>query len=337
MGHMAAGGLWTTASDYATYLVELQKSLHERSNQIISAELTDAMLSPQAAEQYGLGVFLFGEGGQRYFSHIGDGPGYVAGFCSHRTDGFGAVVLTNGRQGIGLVREILRSISRVYGWPEYLPDVRNKVEITSTALDQIAGRYRISFDGVLTAELENGTLFVEAPGIPRLRLFHVAPDTFVCQERSGEIAFIRDEQGRVTQAMFHLSDDVGRLDESVRVAPRMDPGERIPLEMLLAGEVREAISLYLELQKHDVENSDISESRLNTLGYELIHQERHAEAIIVFQLNVALYPHSANCYDSLGEAFLKAGDIDKAIVNYRQSLHLDPQNSNAASILQDIE
>ncbi len=43
--NMAAGGLWTTASDYAKYIIELQKSNLGKSNKIISQELTKEMLS----------------------------------------------------------------------------------------------------------------------------------------------------------------------------------------------------------------------------------------------------------------------------------------------------
>jgi predicted Zn-dependent protease len=38
-------------------------------------------------------------------------------------------------------------------------------------------------------------------------------------------------------------------------------------------------------------------------------------AIQIFKLNVKNYPESANVYDSLGEAFEKAGDIKMAEKN----------------------
>lgn len=61
------------------------------------------------------------------------------------------------------------------------------------------------------------------------------------------------------------------------------------------------------------------------------------EAVEVFKLNVALYPTSANTYDSLAEAYELSGEKALAIANYRRSLELDPQNTNAAEHLAKLE
>ena len=56
----------------------------------------------------------------------------------------------------------------------------------------------------------------------------------------------------------------------------------------------------------------------------------------VFELNVAAFPRSANVYDSLAEAFLVSGDTVQAVTNYRRSLELDPNNTNAIEVLKRI-
>ncbi len=48
------------------------------------------------------------------------------------------------------------------------------------------------------------------------------------------------------------------------------------------------------------------------------------------------YPLSANVYDSLGEAYMDAGDTTRAIANYRRSLRLNPANHNAADALREL-
>jgi cytochrome c-type biogenesis protein CcmH/NrfG len=57
----------------------------------------------------------------------------------------------------------------------------------------------------------------------------------------------------------------------------------------------------------------------------------------VFKLNADAFPQSANVWDSLGEAYLKAGDVKEAERNYEQSLHLDPNNENAKETLKKIK
>jgi cytochrome c-type biogenesis protein CcmH/NrfG len=50
-----------------------------------------------------------------------------------------------------------------------------------------------------------------------------------------------------------------------------------------------------------------------------------------------MFPRAFNPYDSLGEAYLKAGNRDLAVKNYQQSLELNPHNKNAAEKLKTIQ
>jgi cytochrome c-type biogenesis protein CcmH/NrfG len=60
------------------------------------------------------------------------------------------------------------------------------------------------------------------------------------------------------------------------------------------------------------------------------------EAVAILQLNVEQYPASWNAYDSLGEAYMAAGDRQRAIENYRKSLQLNPQNTGAIEMLRRL-
>jgi tetratricopeptide (TPR) repeat protein len=78
------------------------------------------------------------------------------------------------------------------------------------------------------------------------------------------------------------------------------------------------------------------EETLNDLGYRLLQMGRVRDAIGVFELNVDAYPSSSNVYDSLGEAYLLAGDRTSAVRNYRRSLELNPENQNAIRMLEQL-
>ena len=79
-----------------------------------------------------------------------------------------------------------------------------------------------------------------------------------------------------------------------------------------------------------------NESVLNRAGYKLLGASRLTEAIAAFQLNTERYPLSANTWDSLGEAFMTAGQKKKASACYEKSLQLDPKNQNAADKLKEL-
>lgn len=80
----------------------------------------------------------------------------------------------------------------------------------------------------------------------------------------------------------------------------------------------------------------VEASAINNLGYMLLNSDKIRESISVFELNVEFYPNSGNVYDSLGEAFLKNGNKEQAIKNYKKSLELNPKNRNAAEILRKL-
>ena len=80
-----------------------------------------------------------------------------------------------------------------------------------------------------------------------------------------------------------------------------------------------------------------SESECNTLGYYLMRNNRMTEAILFFELNVEQFPNSGNVFDSLGEAYLKAGDKEKALIAYKRAVSLNPGNKGAVDIVKQLE
>jgi len=118
--------------------------------------------------------------------------------------------------------------------------------------------------------------------------------------------------------------------------PRRSIAEAIAPVFLESGPAAGA-ARYRELKAADPEAYDFTEPVLNNLGYRLMAEGKLPEAIEVFKLNVEAYPAAANTYDSLGEAYLKAGQKDLAIVNYRRSLELNKDNKNAADALKKLQ
>ncbi len=81
---------------------------------------------------------------------------------------------------------------------------------------------------------------------------------------------------------------------------------------------------------------NISEEAINTLGYEMIAQNKVADAAVLLKLNVDLYPKSDNVYDSYGEVLLLQGKKEEAIKAYRRAVELNPNNTNAGSVLEKL-
>ncbi|MGB2635678.1 MAG: serine hydrolase [Candidatus Acidiferrum sp.] len=96
-----------------------------------------------------------------------------------------------------------------------------------------------------------------------------------------------------------------------------------------------ALQHYTELKTSDAKS--VNEETLNNLGYLLLQESQAPAAITVFQRNVQEYPQSWNVYDSLGEAYMDAGQKYLAISNYEKSLQLNPKNGNGIQKLKQLK
>jgi predicted alpha/beta superfamily hydrolase len=72
----------------------------------------------------------------------------------------------------------------------------------------------------------------------------------------------------------------------------------------------------------------IPEGQLNQVGYELLAQGKHEEAIAAFKLNVTNYPASANVYDSLGEAYEANNRLALAKQHYEKAVRIGEENND---------
>ena len=106
---------------------------------------------------------------------------------------------------------------------------------------------------------------------------------------------------------------------------------------ILENDVEVAIKQYRELKGKQSDSYNFKENELNMLGYHLLRNKKINEAIEIFKLNVEAYPEAYNTYDSLGEAYMKNGDKELAIKNYKKSLELNPKNTNAVNMLKKLE
>jgi len=80
-----------------------------------------------------------------------------------------------------------------------------------------------------------------------------------------------------------------------------------------------------------------SSNLLNRAGYELLRNREVDMAIVLFKLNIRLFPNAANIHDSLGEAYLMKGDYKKSRELYNKALELDPEFKNAKEMLLELD
>jgi len=125
------------------------------------------------------------------------------------------------------------------------------------------------------------------------------------------------------------------MREVLAYRPEPSLAERMR-DAFTAGDSAGALKLHLAYKSDPRHAYADTELELNALGYELLRQGRQGQAIVVLQLNTADHPGSSNAFDSLGEAYLAAGQREEALRSYERAVALDPANENAVQMLEKL-
>ncbi len=165
---MAAGGLFSTARDYATFLLALRSAWIGESGAILSKPIAREMATRHERGVFGLGVRVMGDGATARINHGGSNDGYQSETNCYLESGDGAVVLTNAVSGLYLYREVLNGIADVYGWPGFMPEPKRLHTFTDEDLHRYTGEFAIQL-GIELPRLrvwaEGGRLYNEIPGL----------------------------------------------------------------------------------------------------------------------------------------------------------------------------
>lgn len=328
---MAAAGLWSTAGDLAKWVIDVQRSYQQGQGAVISKATSALMLTPTTEDFAGTGLFLQRNGGATYFEHGGWDEGFCAQFIAHRDQGYGVVVMINANQP-DFMWELIRSVARAYDWEGFLTSYA-KLPLDAATLARVSGRYRTGAGEVCAISQRDGRLFRSYNGGEPEELFRITDSTFICRDDRRPVQFMpATASGPATMLTLDREDH-----HVLTTDPRMDDDEHVPFEFVLEGKPEEAVAAYRALKAAQPDEPSVQEGFINNLGYELLNRGQVVPARDLFHVNIALYPASANVYDSYAEACLKNGEEALALTNYKKALKMDPNNSNAARVIEELE
>lgn len=195
---MAAAGLWTTPTDLARFAIEIHAAYSGKAGAVLSRETARQMLTP-GLNNWGLGPALTGEGDR--FGHGGANEGFRCTMTAFIEGGAGVVIMTNSDNGDGLIRRLLYTIAREYGWPGLEPPVREVATLDAADLEAVTGRYSFPGLGIVTIELVDGRVWADAPGQGRVELLPESETRFFIREDGSYVSFPRDG-GRVVALVY---------------------------------------------------------------------------------------------------------------------------------------
>ncbi len=128
-----------------------------------------------------------------------------------------------------------------------------------------------------------------------------------------DIRHTQEIEGVILRGKYMKGDSLRTVIEKIAEENRRP--KFAPTLKLLINEkgIEAAISEYYRLKKEQPTSYNFNREQLNSLGHNVLGENKVDEAIQIFLLNVEVYPDYGNGWDSLGEAYLVKGDTIKAI------------------------
>ena len=191
----AAAGLWTTPEDLARYCIEMHEIMVGKTDGILKPETVQRMLTKHKNE-WGLGPSLEWDADSLRFGHGGKNAGFTNQMTTFAHRGNAVIIMTNADNGGKLIWEIMRSVSKYYGWGISQPRLIDTVALPVEKLDFLTGPYKLDFqvpgigDYLIGVELNNSRLRITDPNnSDTITLTALNDSMFVDLENSDEINF----------------------------------------------------------------------------------------------------------------------------------------------------
>ena len=127
----------------------------------------------------------------------------------------------------------------------------------------------------------------------------------------------------------------GRLRADHTQAKALPPTPGQFLAIINERGVAEGVAIYRRFRAEDPEIILFQEAQFNMLGYRFLQTGQIPEAIEILKMNAEAYPASANCWDSLAEAYIANGDNQLAVGCIEKVLEVLPNDTNAAEQLKE--
>ncbi len=195
----AAGGIWTTPTDLAKFLITVLEDHHLGTNKILSKKMTDRIFT-KTPDRLGFAKIYNDESRDLLFEHWGSNSGFTCYMVASLNRKQGIVVMTNSDNGMSLMSYITRAVAVANDWDFFQPKVYDRVEVDKKELKEFKGKFK-GGDEVLEFEINNENLhFLSYPDtksklVPVEKNKFISPDDFTVYEflrnKDGEVVYVR--------------------------------------------------------------------------------------------------------------------------------------------------
>ncbi|WP_423149354.1 serine hydrolase [Rubrolithibacter danxiaensis] len=187
-----AGALYTTVGD-------LYKWSEAISKHTLLKESTYQLAFTPVQADYGLGWIVSNKLGHPKIGHTGSIEGFIADFIKFPKEDITIIYLSNFRDLDGKQLED-NLTALVFNQPYKIPVQKKEISLSKEILERYAGTYQLNENVKMVVTVENGKLWVLAPGGDKVELTAEAINKFYLKGPETEIKFM-EEDGKI-KSMF---------------------------------------------------------------------------------------------------------------------------------------
>ena len=328
----AAAGLWTTPSDLAKVIIELQNALAGRPTKLLSIDAARHMVTPRfpvsPGSSIGIGFFIEERGGARYFSHGGANEGFRATLYGSIDGSKGVVVMANSDTASPVISEVVSSVAREYQFPGFPTTPLKTAALSAGDLERFPGRYEIAEPKQTISIRRAGDRLEIIDLTSGWQPLYALPDGSLARAD-------RDTRYALSDAGLTVTGRASTPGARKIAATRL-PADAAPSpdELLAGGEIDRALAAYHE--QFRANPASVAEDALNRAGYAFAGSGRLEQAVAILRLNTELYPASANTWDSLADALIMSGDTQGAIAATEEMMRRIDADSALAPDIKEL-
>lgn len=201
---------------------------------------------------------------------------------------------------------------------------------SETFMKATSGRYLFNVNEVLEIYFENAEMHAKWRGNDDIELLKINDSAFYMKELNEKMLF-------VSKPKMHIELAEKTEHKGIKYNfKKMEFDEKIASEYFIDKEFDKALVAFKKIQQEDSLDPAIRERSINRLGYDFIRKDDFNSAIEIFKINAELYPRSSNVFNSLGEAYYLKKDTINALLNFKKSLAINPENRSSKQFMKKV-
>lgn len=315
---IAPAGLWTTAEDLAKFVIDVQLAIKSDKSQVLKQSTVIKMLTPFVSKSTGLGFFIRPDDEDAYFGHDGWNEGFSSWLMSHKTKGYGVVIMINSNHP-EFITELENSVAVTYQWKNYLQPTLTSLPISRAEQQRIVGRYHFKTDMIFSIFAENDRIFMQYLNGEKIEVFRIGENQYIRRELPRKFRFEKIKGDNSVSLIFGVNNEMDYIRK------RLAKDEFVPFELVLNGNMLKAESMYSNLFLDYPDYKEQAEGILLGHADKLKVNNKKPQALELYQVSSRLFS-TARSFIKLADFYLQSGDKQNALDNFKKAQLIEPEN-----------